>query len=542
MPARARQPAEKLLGHRKRAAARLRREVMGADGSLDHPYFRSLERQLRDYRRVVAEGDLAAAAALADIVYVGDFHAAPQCQLFAADLLERVARRVPRLALGVEFLYTRQQRFLDRRQSGELGDEELLRRLHYREEWGYPWDGYRELLDRARAGGVPVHALDAPPRGGFSGLRRRDDHAARRIASILTADPRARLLVLFGESHLTRGHLPRRAKARLKEAGLERREVVVFQSPDRIYWQALAREASLPAAVQVDDSTYAVLHTSPLQKYEAYRQVLERWRGDLPHDEEIDLTPAVHHLIDVLLGWIGIRAPDRRVRHRAGWTEDLIDAFPEVYSGAEAAGLLEPILEEHGRSAAEVGEARRLLRRNGALYESRSNTLFLVRYLPGPAAGEAARFLRAVLTGRVFIAAGDFADDPAAAAYGAAYSEALAHLGSRLVDPTCDLARGDGRRGRGAAARAGAARWLDAHRRFERSRRLDPPAALLDALRRSRPLRRGLARDLGRRLGQSLFERVRQGRLDSRGLRRLFTRPLAPHEAARVVVRLLRGS
>ncbi|NIR59696.1 MAG: ChaN family lipoprotein, partial [Gammaproteobacteria bacterium] len=86
-----------------------------------------------------------------------------------------------RLSLGIEFVYTRQQDLLDRRQAGELDDDTLLRRLHYREEWGYPWDGYRDLLDTARRLGVRVLALDVGPRQGFDGLRRRDEHAARRI-------------------------------------------------------------------------------------------------------------------------------------------------------------------------------------------------------------------------------------------------------------------------------------------------------------------------------------------------------------------------
>jgi hypothetical protein len=508
---------------------------MGADGSLANPYFRSFARRLGSYEDSSSLGDVVAAAALADVVYVGDFHATPSCQLFAADLLERLAERVPRLALGVEFVYTRQQPLLDRRQAGSLSDKDFLRRLHYREEWGYPWEGYRELLDRARDLRIPVHALDIPPRGGFAGLQKRDAHAAKRIVSIFSSDGQIRLMVLFGEFHLARSHLPRRAKARLKRAGLERKEIVVFQNPDAIYWKLLEKGPPLPRAVRIDNATYAVMNIGPLEKYEAYRQVLERWQEDVPPDEEIDLTPAVHHLIGVLSGWLGIRVEQRRVRHRAGWTEDLIDAFPEVYSGREAAELLGPIMEERSRTRQEIGEARRLLARRGALYESRSNTLFLARYLPGAAAGEGARFLRAALTGRLFVAVEDFAADPAASAYGAAYNEAIAYLGSKLIDPASDYLRSDGE----ALA---SSPLLEAHERFERSRRVEPPEAIQARLRRSRPLRRRLAHELGLRLGAVLHRRVRGGELDQRTLRRLFTRPLTPRTTARFVVRLLRGN
>lgn len=516
----------------------MRRELLEGNGWLAHPYSRAFERGLRDYECALSKGDVVAACALADLVYLGDFHAVPAYQVYAAELLEALARRVPRLLLGIEFVYTRQQGLLDRRQAGSLDDDEFLRRIHFESEWGYAWEGYRGLLDRARELAVEVHALDAPPRGELSTLRRRDEHAARRIVELLERRPDARMLVLFGETHLARAHLPRRVKDGLKAVGLERREIVVLQNPDRVYWSAASRGVALPQAVRIDESRCAVFHTSPLVKYESYRQVLARWTADEPGEEEVDLTPAAHHLIHELLQWLGIRASRRRLKHRAGWTDDLVDVLPEVYAGGTARELLGPILDEHRRSAEEREEARRLLELRGALYDSRSNTLFLRGYLPGPAAGEATRFLRAALTGRLFIAADDFAAEPAAAAYAAAYNEALAYLGSRLIEPASDYLSEDD----GAPADAEEfERWLALGRRFETSRASVPPPELRERLGSSRPLRRALARDLGRRLGALLFEGVRSGALGPPELRRLFTRALDARQAVRFTTRLVRG-
>ena len=75
---------------------------------------------------------------------------------------------------------------------------------------------------------------------------------------------------------------------------------------------------------------------------------------------------------------------------------------------------------------------------------------------------------------------------------------------------------------------------------FEASGASDPPEALLERLRGSGELRRTLARELGRRLGRILYERVVRGRISPRGLRALFTRDLDPPRARREVVRLLR--
>jgi len=508
--------AARLITRQRRTAERLRREILGLDGSLRHPYFRAFLRGFGDPGQVVAEDDLVAAATRAGLVFVSDFHAVPAYPRYAARLLRALAAGQPPLALGVEFLYTRQQALLDERQAGRLDDERFLRRVHYHEEWGYPFEGYRDLLDAARELGVRVHALDAPPRGGFAGLRARDEHAARRIAAILREDAGTRLLVLFGESHLAASHLPRRVRSRLEREGRASRDLVVLQNPDAVYWRLLGRGERPGPPVRLDARTFAVFHTSPLEKYEAYRQVLEHWGEEAPPGAAADLTPAAHDLIGVLARWVGLRRR-RRVRHRAGWSEDLADAYPEVYSGDEAIELIEPILLEQGRTPEELEEARRALTRRGALYDSRSNALFLPRYLPGAAAGEGARFLRAALTGRLFIAAQDFAGSSAASLCAAAYTDALAYLGARLVDPTTD--------------------YLDDEP--EAPRAALPTGEWLAGAGRARAARRALARALGRRAGRSLLARVREGVLDGSGLRRMFTRVLTPRTARVALLGLL---
>ncbi len=527
-----------LLARQRSAVRRLKRDLFGSDGSLRHPYFRDLRRELSAPFVESSLARVGTACASADIVYVGDFHADPECQRVATDLLEQMARGRGRLVLGVEFVYTRQQEILDRRQDGTLDDATFLRRIHYREEWGYPWTGFRDLLDRARRLGVPAVALDRPPRGGFDGLARRDAHAARRIAAALVGGAKTRMLVLFGESHLARGHIPRLVTRALARRGAARRSVTVFQDPEPVYWSALARAGAAPEAVRLSGGSFAVFHTPPLMRYEGYRQVLDRWRGEAPADEDVDLTPAVHHLIEVLVGWMGIRPERHRVRHRAGWVDDLQDAYPEVFSGADARELLGPVLREHGRSTGEIGEARRRLAEREAHYDARSNTFFLVRYLPGPAAGEAARFLRVALSGRLYRDPETASGDAVERAYGAAYSEALAYLGARLVDPASEIV--SGANVAPAAERRRRARWIEAHAAFEASHEHEPPPALTRPLEGARERRRALARELGRRLGALLYGRLLNGRMSRAGLRRLFVRDLDPPRARGEVIRLLR--
>ncbi len=534
MPPGERDPKAELLRRQKEAADRLRQDVLGSDGWLENPYYKTFARQLGGEPKPVDRAEVLDACLASDVVYLAEFHAVEACQTYAAELLRALAAGPGSLFLGVEFLYTRQQPLLEARQSGALDDENFLRRIHYREEWGYPWSGYRALLDCARDLGVPVHALDVPPRGGYEGLVRRDKHAARRIASLLASGPDRRALILFGETHLAEGHIPASVRTRLSRIGLRKRSVTVFQDSDLAYWRLVGSGKSPPDAARVRERTWTVFHGTPLAKYEAYRQVLERWRGDVPQEEEVDLTPAVHHLIGVLLEWIGIRPERHRLVHQAGWAEALEDAFPEVYSGPDAAELLAPILEEHGRTEEDVVESVRRFRESGALYDSRSNTMFLERYYPGRASGEGARFLRAALTGRLFLSPTG-SEDPAHRAYGAAYGEGLAYLGTRLVDPASRFIVE-----KRPPADGEIERWMSRHLEVERSGRWNPPEDLLEPLRGSRRLSRELAERLGRHLGEILYRRVLSGRLAAGGLRKLFSRPFLPEQAPGTVLRLLR--
>ena len=58
----------------------------------------------------------------------------------------------------------------------------------------------------------------------------------------------ARLLVLFGESHLAPQHLPRQVARAARRLGTEFPAVSVFQNPDELYWRALERDQRLPDA------------------------------------------------------------------------------------------------------------------------------------------------------------------------------------------------------------------------------------------------------------------------------------------------------
>src|SRR6185436_9195901 len=82
-----------LLARQRSAVRRLKRDLFGTDGSLRHPYFRDLRREISAPFRRITRARLQDICSSVDVVYLGDFHADPGCQRVAAELLEALASR-----------------------------------------------------------------------------------------------------------------------------------------------------------------------------------------------------------------------------------------------------------------------------------------------------------------------------------------------------------------------------------------------------------------------------------------------------------------
>jgi hypothetical protein len=255
------------------ALAFLKREIWDADPHLRRQYLRNFTRAYTQYRQPVSIAHVHQELRQADIVLVGDYHALPQAQTFAARLVEALARGVRPVQLGVEFFFSRDQKALAAWQRGEISEEELRSRTNYELEWGYDWQPYGELLRRSRAVGAEVRALDRFPRGELSGIAARDRHAAALICEARRRAPDSVMVAFYGECHLAPKHLQGLLKRKLPRA----RVVTVLQNIDALYRQA-ERESGHVEAVQVRRDVYCVFTATPLEKYASYRRYLDKWR------------------------------------------------------------------------------------------------------------------------------------------------------------------------------------------------------------------------------------------------------------------------
>ena len=378
--------------------------------------------------------DLIVTCFKSDIIYIGDYHALASAQAFESRLLKEIASRSSRTILCVEMVFGRQQRILDRFMREEISEEEFLRRIRYNLEWGYDWQAFRPIFQVAKEYGLGVFGIDCEPRNGFRHIRKRDTYAAARIADIAHENPGAKLVVIVGESHLGREHLPGKVRSNLKRKGIERRSLVVLQNLDAVYWQLAERGLHQVDVVRLSPDAFCVFNASPIGKYEAYRQVLDRWKGENEDDGAVDLTPTVYNIIDTILDFLKINKYTYCLKKEGRCTEFLVDAYPEVYGVGEA-GTFRRILRGYRFTPEEMEAILEHLEKKGSCFIPRLNAIFLGQFDLAHGGEEAAHFVNLCLKRELNEEAPT--DLPQHDLfYGQVMEEALAFFGSKLIVPS----------------------------------------------------------------------------------------------------------
>jgi hypothetical protein len=532
-------PAPQLLeeiAFQKATVAKLRREIGDVDRNSRRRYIREFYAEFSRYESVSSWDDLVIACYKADLVYIGDYHALPASQEFAARLLEAIAVRSRRVVLGLEMIYGRHQALLDRFMRGAMAEPEFLKAIRYDLDWGYEWDGFRGLFDVARRLGIHVFGLDCGPRTGFQHIRRRDQYAATRLAGVIDANPGARAIVLFGESHLASAHLPGRVSRRLKRIGLEKRAVRVLQNLEEISWKMAEDGLKDVEVARLAPDAFCHFNTSPIAKYEAYRRTIEIWKGEADQDDQVDLTSTVHGVIDMILGFLRVDKLTRRVRTHGRTREPIVDVYPEVYSALEIEDLRE-VLRTAEFADDEMQEVLDHVGRNGSCYVPRINAVFIGTFNMAHAGEEAAHFVNHALKGEI-----DGRPPRAMAQHDVFYTsvmeEALGFFGSKLVDPSRnhffetefyqyyrkDPAEIEAHTPYTHEEFNAIIGFILTHKKFEREyRNYDAvPEEILAGIR-SEPRRANiLVHELGYFLGQQLHDGYRDGIVDRREILELF--------------------
>ena len=166
--------------------------------------------------------------------------------------------------------------------------------IDYRVEWGFPWAHYRPLFEWAKEHKVRLIALNRPKElfypytpsaRALVDLRKRDEWAAGIISDIFSAK-RCRMIVLYGELHVGRTHLPHEIQ-RISKAFMHAplKCVSVHQNHDGLFWKLA--EMRRPEGVdifQVGKSSFCVFSATPWTKL----QSLVSWAESFSEHDEFD--------------------------------------------------------------------------------------------------------------------------------------------------------------------------------------------------------------------------------------------------------------
>ena len=385
------------------ALTAVRREVLSRDSCGTRKYLREYTQAFQNFEGVLTTEEFEQAIASASVLLIGDYHALAASQRYAARLIEQVAAKGP-VVVCVEAILSRNHAILDAWWRREIGSDELRTRLRFDRDWGYPWEPFLDVLTAARDHAEALYGLDSIPREDMRRIRARDKHAATKITEARQRHPDAKIVVLFGESHLAPDHLPRFVKEALPSESL----LTILQNVDALYWEAVGTNS---AVLSIRPDAVCVFNSSLVEKYESYRLCLDRWNGD-DHD---DFTPAVYNVIFALAKTIGFKLNSP---HNGTQPKYLADSLPEVINAAAGSNEIKPLAGEKVRSILSIIED------TGCRYDPETNRFFVREFKMPAIAAEASRFL--------WHACRNFST---ARAQEAADIDALEYFGARLLCP-----------------------------------------------------------------------------------------------------------
>jgi hypothetical protein len=220
------------------------------------------------------------------------------------------------------------------------------------------------------------------PRDDLRKIGKRDRHAAQKIAEVARRHPSAIVVVLFGESHLAPKHIPDVLRVALPDAGI----VTLLQNIDHLYWRAAGERSENVEAVRVESDVLCVFNATPLEKYESYRQCIERWRQEAAAP---DLAPTFYNLVDALARFLNI---DKYATHNGTQPVYLVDRMPEVYS-LPSDEAMRKLLARKGADQEEITRILARVASGGCCYTPRLNAIFVREFQMVGGAEEAARFV-----------------------------------------------------------------------------------------------------------------------------------------------------
>ena len=222
---------------------------------------------VKTYQRRVKLQVLDQAIDNAQAVYVGDYHTLPQSQRSFLRLLRRIPKERPKI-IALEFVQGRHQKALDFYIENQLTEDAFLKAIDHENHWIFGgWASFKPIIDFGRYHGCPMLGIDSQGKGATGAtLAKRDQYAARKLATIHKQYPDHLIMVLVGELHVAPPHLPTAVNHHIEKKGLKPLEFLsIYQNAENIYWNLESKGYEhTTELVRVSKSEFCIINTTPI--------------------------------------------------------------------------------------------------------------------------------------------------------------------------------------------------------------------------------------------------------------------------------------
>jgi len=242
---------------------------------------------------IVAKKDFFASLNDNQIIITGDFHA----HLQTTKSILRLSRKLgaQNIVIGLESFYVEHQDFLNDYLAGNLTENDFLRKIEWKKNWGFPWEFTRPVLKWAAQNKVPIVALN---KLSLENLNERDKFSAKMIVQASNLYSDKKMIVQYGEYHLADSHLPRQIRALNSKI----KTMVILQSPEKIFFELMkqGRDPALVDFVKLTKGKWAMMSVVPWVKWQDYLLYIESGHDRKIKVDDYDFTDHVSQAIHVL--------------------------------------------------------------------------------------------------------------------------------------------------------------------------------------------------------------------------------------------------
>jgi hypothetical protein len=231
------------------------RKILGPDPKPLQKYLKTYKKEFNKNFKISDKATLLKKALLSDLILIGDYHTFRQSQRNALRLMRDLFDSNKKLILFLEALPFKKQKIINQFLEQKITAQEFLEKINYKKLWGFTWNK------------IPVFGINAPKKT----LKKRDEIAGKIIAQNMKNYQDRIGIVLIGDLHLAKSHLPlaiQKACKKLKQKNLK--TLIVFQNSEKVYWELAKKQIEHKVnVVDLGKNRFCIINSPPWLKLQS---------------------------------------------------------------------------------------------------------------------------------------------------------------------------------------------------------------------------------------------------------------------------------